>query len=491
MSDREKIEIETNMKSQTPQANPLGTERIGKLILKYSIPAIISMVVNALYNLADQIFIGWGIGELGIAATNVAFPLTTISVAVGLLFGVGGASNLSLFLGRGDKKDASIVVGNTITLLVITGLIIGAAAVIFIDPMLRLFGTTDNVMTYAAPYTLIIGLGLPLMIFSIGVSQLIRADGSPTYAMICVFSGAIFNIIFDPIFLFVLDMGIEGIALATVLGQLLSSILAAVYVIKKFKNVNLTRPDFKLTGSIIRLVAGLGAAACVNQLAMTVVQIVTNNTLTYYGESSVYGSDIPLAAVGAVSKIAMLFMAIILGTAQGCQPITGFNYGAQNYMRVKKTYLTGAIGVTVYSTIAFICFQLFAPQIVSIFGSSNPMYLEFAARYMRIAMMFAFAIGIQAFTSNFFTAIGKPILGLIMTMTRQIIFLVPLMLILPMFFGLDGALFSMPISDCAAAVLTGLFIILEMRKMTKLEADKEGERITLNTEKKLPKAASK
>lgn len=474
----------TQTQTISTAANPLGTERIGKLITKYSIPAIISMVVNALYNMVDQIFIGWGIGELGIAATNVAFPLTTICVAIALLFGVGGASNLSLFLGKGDTKDSNKVVGNTIALLIIGGLIIGLVSVFFLEPMLRLFGTTDNVMIYAAPYTFIIALGLPFMIFATGMAQLIRADGSPVYAMITMFAGAIFNVIFDPIFLFVLDMGIEGIALATILGQLLSCSIGVVYIFKKFKTVKPTLRDLKPQAFIVKIIASLGAAACVNQLAMTVVQIVTNNVLTHYGEASIYGSDIPLAAVGAVSKVAMVFMAVVLGTAQGCQPIVGFNYGAKNYKRVKMTYKTGALAVTIYCIAAFLCFQFFTSQIISVFGSGSQLYNEFAVKYMKIAMMFAFAIGIQAFTSNFFTAIGKPIMGLIMTMTRQLIFLVPLMLILPMYFGIEGALYAMPISDMAATILTGIFIFREMRHMNRQEAllAEDEDRIVIVTE---------
>lgn len=470
-----RMKEKTTEKITTMPQNPLGTERIGRLLIKYSIPAIISMVVNAIYNLADQIFIGWGVGELGIAATNVAFPLTTICVAVGSLFGIGGASNLSLFLGKNDTKDASLVVGNTLTLLTVSGLLIGAIAAIFLEPMLKLFGSTEAVMVYAEPYTFIIALGLPLMIVSIGLSNLIRADGSPTYSMICMFAGAIFNIIFDPIFLFVLDMGIEGIALATVLGQLLSTTIGLVYVIKKFKSVRPGLRHLKLSPSIIKLIASLGAAACANQLAMTVVQIITNNTLTYYGAQTVYGSDIPLAAVGAVSKVTMLFMAIVIGTAQGSQPIAGFNYGAKNFRRVKKTYKVAITFIIIYSVISFACFQLFPAQIVSIFGSGSELYNEFAVKYMRYIMMFAFAIGFQAYTSNFFTAIGKPVIGLILTMTRQIIFLIPLMIILPMFFGLNGALYAMPLSDAVATGLTLFFIVREMKKMTKAQKELEAD----------------
>lgn len=458
-------------KSNIPKrGNPLlGTEKIGKLMWKYSIPAIISGLVNAAYNIVDQIFIGQGIGDLGMAATNVAFPLVTISTSLALLFGVGGASNFNLSMGRGESDEAGKIAGNAISWLILSGFTVGLIAIIFLRPLLFAFGATEAIMPYAEPYTLITNIGIPFLVFSSGASNLIRADGSPAYSMMVMLSGAVFNLIFDPVFLFVFNMGIEGIALATLLGQMLSSSVALYYLLRRFKTVPLTKELLKIQPDITKLICILGAAACFNQLAMTVVQIVKSNTLRHYGALSVYGSEIPLAAVGAVSKVLVVFMAFILGIAQGCQPITSHNYGAKNYDRVKETYKRAILFATLFSVLAFLCFQLFPRQILSVFGSDSQEFYEFAINYMRIFMLMTFINGIQPVTSNFFTSIGKANLGFWMSLTRQILLLVPLLLILPIFYGLEGVMWSGPISDGLAAVLAIVFAVREIKKMDTLE----------------------
>lgn len=448
------------------QANPLGTQKIRGLILKYSLPAVISGLVSAVYNLVDQIFIGWGIGDLGMAATNVAFPFTTICMAIALWFGIGGASNMSLSLGQADTENARDIAGNALELLTMGGIAIALVSLIFLTPLLKLFGATELVMPYAKPYTSIIVLGIPFLIFSTGASHLIRADGNPNFAMACVSAGAIFNLIADPIFLFVFDMGIEGIALATTLGQMLSAGLALYYLLRKTKIIAIKRNYFRLKRPVVKAICMLGAASCVNQLAMTVIQVVTNNLLTHYGALSAYGSELPLAVAGAVSKIHMLYMVVILGVAQGCQPIIGFNYGAKKYGRVIETYKNAIIALCLYALPVLLCFQLFPTQILRIFGTGTEAFYEFGARYMRIYMMLIPCIAVQAFTSNFFTAIGKSILGLIMSLSRQILFLLPLLLIFTHFFGIDGILYSGPISDLAAFTLTVIFVIREIKAMS-------------------------
>lgn len=447
----------------------LGTEKIGKLMWKFSFPAIISGLVSAAYNIVDQIFIGQGVGDLGMAATNVAFPLVTISTALALLFGVGGASNFNLSMGRGKPEEASKIAGNALSGMVLSGTAVGIIAIVFLRPLLFAFGATDLIMPYAQPYTLITNIGIPFLVFSTGASNLIRADGSPTYSMMVMLSGAVFNLIFDPIFLFVFHMGIEGIALATTLGQMLSSAVALYYLLRRFKTVPLKREHLRMQLNIIRVICALGAAACFNQLAMTVVQIVKSNTLRHYGALSAYGSEIPLAAVGAVTKVLVVFMAFILGIAQGCQPITSFNYGAKKYGRVKETYKRAILFATLFSVAAFLCFQLFSRQILSIFGSGSEIFYEFAIRYMRIFMLMTFINGIQPVTSNFFTSIGKANLGFWMSLTRQILLLVPLLLMLPIFFGMEGVMWSGPISDGIAALLAIVFAVREIHTMNTLE----------------------
>ncbi|ULQ59460.1 MATE family efflux transporter [Brucepastera parasyntrophica] len=462
--------MDETMPADRPEAgNILATEKIGKLLVKFAVPTIISFLVSALYNIVDQIFIGQGVGILGNAATNIAFPVTTISTALALLLGIGGASNFNLELGAGRKERASHIIGNCVVLLGITGLILCAVIIIFLEPLMHAFGATENVLSHALTYTGITALGIPLVVFTAASSNLIRADGSPGYAMICMLSGAVLNTILDPIFIFVFDMGIAGAAWATVIGQAVSFVLAVRYYFN-FKTVPLAAEHFKLKGTYIRAIVSLGAASCFNQLAMTVVQITMNNTLNYYGAESVYGSDIPLACVGVITKVNIVFMAFILGISQGNQPIVGFNYGARNYDRVKKAYRLAATAATIVSTIAFLCFQFLPRQIISIFGDGSEIYFRFAERFFRIYMAMMFINGIQPVTANFFTSIGKAKMGILISMTRQILFLLPLILIFPLFFGIDGVMYAGPIADGIAAVLAFYLVSREMKKMKELAA---------------------
>ena len=451
-------------------ANSLGTEPIGKLILKFSVPAIISMLVNAIYNMVDQIFIGWGIGMLGIAATNVAFPLNTVSTAIALLVGIGGASGFSLNLGKGKEEEARDCAGNTISLLVVSGVLLGVVSLIFLKPILYLCGATEQVMPYAIPYTWIICIGLPFMVLTIGACHLIRADGNPKFAMWCMMSGAIFNLIFDPVFLFVFDMGIEGIALATTLGQVLSGSLGVFYLLRRFRSVKLTKESLKPRRKVSGPIFALGAAAFANQIAMTAVQILLNNSFKHYGALSTYGSEIPLAAVGALSKVALLFFGICIGIAQGCQPIFGFNYGAKDYGRVQQTLRIALIAATCTSVVSFLVLQIFPRPIIAIFGESDPLYIQFGLRIFRIQFFMMFINGIQPVAANFFSSIGKPKIGMFTSLTRQVIFYIPLVLVLPVLWGIDGIMFAGPIADCAAAIIAVTFLIREMRRMKELSA---------------------
>lgn len=458
------------MQSQT-KGNPLATEKIERLIGKFALPAIISGLVGALYNIVDQIFIGHKIGFLGNAATNVAFPLVTISLALALLLGVGSASNFSLSLGKNDKERAGRIAGTGITLMLWGGILLAILVLLFLQPLLVAFGAGPDVLDYALTYTGITAFGLPFFVVSTGGSNLIRADGSPKYAMYSTLLGAGINTVLDPLFLFVFDMGMEGAALATIIGQITSGIVVLAYF-RKFKTVTLTRDYFRPKLLYFKIISSLGAAACFNQLAMTLVQVTMNNTLTYYGELSIYGRDIPLACVGVITKVNIIFMSLALGIAQGCQPIVGFNYGAKNYGRVRETYIKAAIIVTCISTFAFLCFQFFPRQIISLFGDGSDAYFQFAQEYFRIFMAMTFINGIQPLTGNFFTAIGKAKLGIVLSLTRQILFLLPLILILPKFWGIDGVMFAGPIADLAAFSLAFFFIFRELKKLAALEKGK-------------------
>lgn len=451
-----------------PSENPLGSEPVSTLLRRFAVPSVIAMLVSALYNMVDQLFIGHSIGVLGNAATNVAFPLSMVCTSIGLLCGIGGAANFNLCMGRREPEHAKSYVGNAISMLAILGVILCVAVQLFLRPMMLLFGATPDVIDYACTYTRITSIGFPFLIVTIGGSNLIRADGSPKFSMLCNLVGAIVNTILDPLFIFVFHMGMAGAALATITGQILSFALVVFYL-RGFKTLPLSLSDLKPKIACWTRIAALGATPAFNQVAMMVVQIVMNNTLTYYGSNSVYGSDIPLACAGIISKVNMLFFSFVIGISQGLQPIVSFNFGAQKYDRVKDAYKKAVFAATAISIVAFLCFQLFPRQIIGIFGSGSEEYLHFAERYFRIFLFFTFLNGIQPVSSNFFTSIGAPKKGIFLSLTRQIIFLLPLLLIFPYLFGIDGVMYTAPIADLAAASVSIVMVVREFKIMAELQ----------------------
>ena len=448
--------------------NPLGSEPVSTLLRRFAVPSVIAMLVSALYNMVDQLFIGHSIGVLGNAATNVAFPLSMVCTSIGLLCGIGGAANFNLCMGRREPEHAKSYVGSAISMLAILGVILCVAVQLFLRPMMLLFGATPDVIDYACTYTRITSIGFPFLIVTIGGSNLIRADGSPKFSMLCNLVGAIVNTILDPLFIFVFHMGMAGAALATITGQILSFALVVFYL-RGFKTLPLSLSDLKPNMACWARIAALGATPAFNQVAMMVVQIVMNNTLTYYGSNSVYGSDIPLACAGIISKVNMLFFSFVIGISQGLQPIVSFNFGAQKYDRVKDAYKKAVFAATAISIVAFLCFQLFPRQIIGIFGSGSEEYLHFAERYFRIFLFFTFLNGIQPVSSNFFTSIGAPKKGIFLSLTRQIIFLLPLLLIFPYLFGIDGVMYTAPIADLAAASVSIVMVVREFKIMAELQ----------------------
>lgn len=454
---------------KTETANPLGTMEIKKLLVKFAVPSIVSFLVSALYNIVDQIFIGQSIGILGNAATNVAFPLTTICTATALLLGIGGASNFNLELGAGRREEAINIASNALFLLFACGTVLAIGVGCFLSPLMLAFGATADTLPYATIYTGITCFGMPFLIFTTGGGHLIRADGSPTYSMISMLSGAILNTILDPILIFGFKMGMAGAAYATVIGQVVSALIMVYYFVRKYRTGKIIKSLLVPKLKYVKAILMLGSASCFNQLAMTAVQIVLNNTLTYYGAKSIYGSDIPLACVGVIMKVNVILMAFILGITQGCQPIFGFNYGAKRYNRVREAYVAGAVATTVVSCVFFCAFQLIPRQIVSIFGNGTEEYFRFAERYFRIYLGLTLINGIQPLTANFFTSIGKAKTGMRISLTRQILFLLPLILIFPIFFGIDGVMYAGPIADMAAAIVAFVFLFREFRRMPNVE----------------------
>lgn len=456
--------------------NPLVRKPIYQLLIKYAVPSILAFLVSALYNIVDQIFIGNIVGHLGNAATTVSFPISTISTAIALLLGIGTASNYSIYKGRGDDERAERTVATGITgLLFFAGLEL-ALVMTFINPLLKLFGASDNIYQYAYDYTSITSLAIVFIVFSIALSHIIRADGSPKYAMMLNVIGAVLNIILDYIFMVNLNMGIKGAAWATFIGQALSFLLALYYIFF-LKDNPIRKKDFKIHKEELAAILKLGSAACINQLAMVVVQIVMNNVMTHYGAMSKYGPDIPLAAVGIASKLYIVLIGFNIGLAQGGQPIIGYNYGAKIYRRVKDTYLTTIKISVIYSTIFFLLVEIWPQIFVNIFGKGNDLYMEFTIILLRITLIMTALNGLQPITANFYTSIGKARLGIFVSLTRQVLFYLPLIIVLPQFFGILGALYATPIADFIAFVLAMYFVVREFKAMSKA-----GDEVILDAE---------
>ncbi|TVL59125.1 MATE family efflux transporter [Brachyspira hyodysenteriae] len=452
-------------------SNPLYYEKPYKLLFKYATPSIISMLVGSLYNIVDQIFIGQGIGINGNAATNVAFPLTIICMSIALFHGFGSASMYSILLGQGNNKRAATFIGNAVVSALALGFIFTVIVKLFNKNFMVMFGSTKEVLPYAIEYTNITAFGFIPFIFSTMMSHIIRADGSPKYSMMSVLTGAIVNTILDPVLIFKFDMGISGAALATIIGQFISFAIVFRYLFR-FKHITFEKDNFKVEPKNILKIFSLGSSSGFNQLAMMAVQITMNNVLSYYGTNSIYGGNIPLAVAGIISKVNMLVMAFIIGTSQGSQPIIGFNYGAQNYDRVIKTYKLTITITTIMAFIAFLLFQLFPRQIVGIFGDGSELYFHFAEEYMRIYMALMVINGIQPVTGTFFTSLGKAFKGAFISMTRQIIFLLPLIIILPRILGIDGVMYAGPVADGAALIVTVILVSREIKKLKILEKNK-------------------
>ncbi len=444
--------------------NPLGHESISKLLKGFAIPSITATLVNSLYNIVDQIFIGQGIGYLGNAATNVSYPLSTICLAISLLIGIGSASRFSICLGKKEPERAARIAGNGIFFMAVAGILYLIVGEAFLTPLLTVFGATGEVLPFARQYAGITLIGMPFLILTNGMSNLIRADGKPKYSMVCIVAGAILNTILDPVFLFLLDWGIAGAALATILGQFLSFFLAMRYL-WRFQSIRLTKESFRMDLKDSLQTFYMGTSSSINQVAITIVQIVLNNSLTHYGAQSVYGKEIPLAACGIVMKTNAILLSIIVGISQGVQPIIGFNFGAGNYNRVKQAYLLAIKWNFAVSLVGFILFQFFPRPIISMFGSGDPLYFAFAIQFMRTFLFMALVNGVQLLSSNFFTAVGKAIKGLLLSLTRQVFFLIPLILLLPLQFGIWGVLLAGPIADFIAFVASILAVRREFKRL--------------------------
>lgn len=420
------------------------------------------MLVGSLYNIVDQFFIGQRVGELGNAATNIAFPLSTSCLALALLIGIGGSSAFNLAMGSGHEKRAVNIMGNAVVLLAGSGLVLSIITLLFLKPLLLFFGSPKSVLPYAMEYTKITAFGFPFLLLSTGGGHLIRADGRPRITMLCNLVGAVLNTILDALFVFGLNLGMSGAALATIIGQIVSGALAIGYLMHG-KTVTIRRENLRIKWENVTRIASLGMAPCSNQVAMMVVQIIMNQSLKHYGSHSIYGENIPIACAGIITKVNMIFMSFVIGLSQGLQPIASFNYGAGKKGRVKEAYMKAISIGAVLAVIAFLMFQFFPRQIISIFGDGSELYYQFAIRYFHVFLFFTFVNFMQPITSNFFTAIGKPKVGSFLALTRQILFLLPLILLFPLFLEIDGIMYAGPVADCLAAVVCFIMVYRELR----------------------------
>ena len=446
------------------QENILEKEKIGKLILKFSIPCIVSMLVNSLYNIVDQIFIGQGVGYLGNGATNVVFPLVMIGLAFSLMFGDGASAYLSLKLGEKKKKEAETGIGNGILLSTIVSIFFCIITLIFLPQFLKLFGCTDNLKDFAMTYGKIIAIGFPFSMLGTTLNSIIRADGSPKYAMFSMVTGAILNTILDPIFIFVFHKGVAGAAIATVISQVLTFVLNVAYI-KRFKSIKLSRESFKLKAGVCRKVSMLGISSFITQMSIVCVMTAENNLLGKYGANSKYGAEIPITVLGIVMKINQILNSIIIGIAAGSQPILGYNYGAKKYDRVKKTLKIVLGSSLVISAIAFILFQTIPDKLILIFGSGDAKYMEFACLAFRTYLLLCICNGVQIPSGIFFQAIGKSTKSAILSLSRQIVILIPAMIILSGIYGIMGVLSAGPVADGLAFVLAVILLVKETRNM--------------------------
>ena len=454
------------------EENILGTEKVGKLIKKFSIPCIISMVVNSLYNIVDQIFVGQGVGYLGNGATNIIFPLTVVAMSIALMIGDGTSAFLNLKLGEKKEKEAGKGVANGIVLSSIISILLSTICLIFLPILINLFGCTEDIRPHALDYGYIILIGFPFMTIGTVLNGLIRADGSPKYAMVSMILGAVLNTVLDPIFIFILGWGVKGAALATILSQLITAILNICYI-RKFKSVKFSKDMFKIDRKISLKLCALGISSFINQISIVILIAVENNMLKMAGANSKFGPNIPITVLGIVIKISQILTSIIIGIAVGSQPIMGFNYGARKFDRVKKAlkYVVG-IGTGV-SIVAFILFQTIPDKLISIFGSGDELYTEFACIAFRRYLMLCIVYGIEFPAGIFFQAIGKSTKSAVISLSRQLLFLVPTMIILGYAFGIDGLLYSGPVADILGTIICVVLIGFEIKALNKLSKSNE------------------
>ncbi|WP_297521513.1 MATE family efflux transporter [uncultured Clostridium sp.] len=446
----------------------LGRESIIRLLFKYSVPAIIAMMVNALYTVVDRMFIGRipGVGAIAMSGVGMTMPIICIIMGIGMLIGVGSAASISIKLGQQKRAMAEKILGNAVTLTVISSVIITFLGILFSEDILSILGASKETLTYAKQFIDIILIGTIFNMLGFSLNQCIRSDGNPKIAMITMLIGAVINIILDPIFIFGFGWGIEGAAFATIVSQFVSAIWIILYFITGKSSLKLKKENLAIDTKLVKGICAIGMAPCAMQIAASMVQIVSNKSLI------TYGGDLAAGAMAIISSISMIFLMPIFGMNQGSQPIIGYNIGAKNYGRAKKAVFYPVIGATIVVMIAFLTTQLFPEAFIKMFNN-DPKLVKPAVTGLRIYLCMLPVVGFQIICANYFQASGKAKIAMFLSLLRQVFFLIPLMLILPKFFGLNGVWLAGPISDLASAIVTSFFIYKEVKILNKLEKIEE------------------
>lgn len=444
---------------QTKQ-NPLATEPIGKLLLQFSVPTVMTLLVNCLYNIVDQIFVGHAVGIHGVAATNIAFPMITISAALALMLGDGCAANISLCLGKKEQQQAEKILGNSFSLLLLFGIGLAIVVWVFCTSLAVLFGASEKVLGLSTMYMRILALGLPFQMANMTFTAIIRADGNPKYAMKSMMMGAVINLVLDPVLIFGFDMGIIGAAIATIIGQIVAGGICFAYI-RKFQNITFAKQNMRLSWDTCKSIFCLGFPSLCMHTATALTQIVMNHLMRNYGAVTKYGSEMALSGYGMMMKTYQVAHAMFVGVASGTQPINGFNFGAKQYTRVMQTFRVAIVVSFVISGVWFLIFHFCGGMISSWFVKNDPLYQEFSAYCFRLYMMGFFVYGLPQVTASFFQAIGKPAKALATALSRQIVFLIPLAILFSAKYGLTGALAAAPIADILACVTALAWIAQE------------------------------
>jgi putative MATE family efflux protein len=436
----------------------LGEEKITRLLIKFSVPAVVGMLVNALYNIVDRIFVGRGVGDLAIAGITISFPVILITMAFAMLIGMGATSLISLRLGEQKKKEAELVMGNALVLLILVTSTLSVWGLLFLYPLLEFLGASGDVLPYAADYLSIILIGTIIMGIGLGMNNFIRAEGNPKIAMYTMLIGAIINIVLDPLFIFGFNMGIRGAALATIIAQSISAVWVLHYFLAGDSLLKIRRENLRIKSSVVRNIIAIGFPMFALQVTNSVQQTILNKSL------SIYGGDIAVAAMGILFSLGTLIIMPIVGINQGVQPIIGYNYGARQFYRVKEAVKLSVLIATVTLSLGFVVTRLFPGHLIGMFNS-NPQLVKVGTQALIVFFLFLPVIGIQIITSGYFQAVGKPIRAAFLSLSRQILLFIPALLIFPVFWGLNGIWWAAPFSDLGSSLIAGLCLFFELRRL--------------------------